>query len=460
MPGRFSASLSLPPSPCWLRWAGCGLCLCIAAAALLNAQTRPLPRGAFAQNVDYVGFTNLNGHLPFKIDIQQINGRWYMYAGAQTDRGWSILDVTDPANPKVLNWIPGPANTRTGELDIADGKLITPLERSQMGGDTDPKAPWDEGAVIWSLKDPVHPARLGQYKTGDLGTHRDGYYGGRYLHTAAAVKGYFGQIYVIVDIADPAHPVEVSRWALPELKLKDPNAQNAAYPHGHGLHGPPTVVGNTAYLPFGTKFVMLDISDIKHPKEISELTFDPPFRGLFAVHTALPFPTRKIVETNSEANCEDGPSQASLIDVADPKNPEVVSYFPPPVPPAGAPYKNFCDKSNGFGAHNVNMLFHNPFVDHADNIIYMTWVNAGLHVYDIADARQPREIGYFIPPDPPRVAGAPPPPAKWVTDSADVLVDTRGYIYLSDRHAGIYILKYTGPKPGPAIPLHATRATN
>jgi hypothetical protein len=124
------------------------LCLCIAAAALLNAQTRPLPRGAFAQNVEYVGFTNLNGHLPFKIDIQQVNGRWYMYAGAQTDRGWSILDVTDPANPKVLNWIPGPANTRTGELDIADGKLITPLERSQMGGDTDPKAPWDEGVVI------------------------------------------------------------------------------------------------------------------------------------------------------------------------------------------------------------------------------------------------------------------------------------------------------------------------
>jgi hypothetical protein len=88
----------------------------------------------------------------------------------------------------------------------------------------------------------------------------------------------------------------------------------------------------------------------------------------------------------------------------------------------------------------------------------MTWVNAGLRIYDIADARQPKEIGYFIPPDPPRVAGAPPPPAKWVTDSADVLVDTRGYIYLSDRHAGIYVLKYTGPKPGPAIPLHVEPA--
>ena len=42
-----------------------------------------------------------------------------MYAGAQTDRGWSVLDVTDPANPKILNWIPGPANTRTGELDFS-----------------------------------------------------------------------------------------------------------------------------------------------------------------------------------------------------------------------------------------------------------------------------------------------------------------------------------------------------
>ena len=159
----------------------------------LRAQTRPpakpLPQGSYAQNVEYVGFTNLNGHLPFKIDIQQVNGRWYMYAGAQTDRGWSILDVTDPANPKVLNWIPGPKNTRSGELDIADGKLITAAERSQMGGDTDPNAPWDDGIVIWSLKDPVHPMRLGQWKTGGLGTHRNAYFGGRYVHTAAAVRG-------------------------------------------------------------------------------------------------------------------------------------------------------------------------------------------------------------------------------------------------------------------------------
>jgi len=98
------------------------------AAAQTRPQPKPIPKGAYAHNFEYVGFTDLNGHLPFKIDIQQINGRWYMYAGAQTDRGWSIIDVTDPATPKVLNWIPGPKNTRSGELDIADGKLITAAE--------------------------------------------------------------------------------------------------------------------------------------------------------------------------------------------------------------------------------------------------------------------------------------------------------------------------------------------
>src|SRR5690349_2167540 len=102
------------------------------ALAIPAAQTRPaarpIPRGAFAQNVEYVGFTDLDGHLPFKIDIQQVNGRWYMYAGSQNDRGWSVIDVTDPSTPKVLNWIFGPANTRSGELDIADGKLITAFE--------------------------------------------------------------------------------------------------------------------------------------------------------------------------------------------------------------------------------------------------------------------------------------------------------------------------------------------
>ncbi|MBI4888191.1 MAG: hypothetical protein HY824_13945 [Acidobacteria bacterium] len=423
--------------------------------APVHAQSRPLPAGAFAGNVEVVSFTDVSGHIPFKMSIHQAGGRWYMYAAAQDDRGWSVLDITDPARPIVLNWIPGPANTRTVQVDIAEGRMITGLEQSQRGGDTNPSAPFDDGVLIWSLEDPVHPRLLGQYKTGGgLGTHRNGYYGGRYMHLAAGMRGYAGNIYVIVDISDPAHPLEVSRWAPPEMKLADPNAQNTAWPHGMGLHGPPLVVGNLVYLGFDTQLVVLDISDIRHPNEVGALRFDPPYHGLFSVHTVLPYPNRQIAVTTSEGGCADGPSQTSSLDIADPAKVKVLSFFPTPVPPPGAPYRNFCERSAGFGAHNVNMLFHNPNVDRADNIVYMTYTNAGLRVFDISDARLPREIGYFVPPSPARREGAAAPGGENdVSNGADVIVDTRGYIYMSDRSQGIWVLRYTGPKPGPARPV-------
>ncbi len=303
--------------------------LAIAPGASAQA-SKPLPKGAYAKNVEFVSFTDNGGHIPFKMSIQQANGKWYMYTGAQNDRGWTVLDITNPADIKYLNWLPGPKNTRTVQVDIADGKMITSLERSQGGGDTDPKAPWDDGFLLWGLGDPVHPELLGHYHTGGLGTHRDGYYGGKYAYLSAGVNGYSGNILVIVDISDPAHMVEVSRWALPELKLADPNQLNTAWPHGHGLHGPPVPVGNLLYLGFDNKMVILDASDIHNLKEVSELTFDPPYHLLFAVHTVLPFPSRKIVETNSEGGCEDGPSQASIDRCRESRQTEDSLVFPGP----------------------------------------------------------------------------------------------------------------------------------
>ena len=72
--------------------------------------------------------------------------------------------------------------------------------------------PYGEGFYIWDLADPENPQRLGHYKTGGKGTHRNYYAGGNYVHTTALPDGYDGHIYQIVDIADPANPKEVSRW--------------------------------------------------------------------------------------------------------------------------------------------------------------------------------------------------------------------------------------------------------
>src|SRR6185369_17756456 len=96
-----------------------------ASGSAQNPKSRPLPKGAYAKNVEFVSFTDVNGRIPFKMSIQVVNGKWYMYAGAQNDRSWSVLDITNPADTAFLNWIPGPKNTRTVQVDIADGKMIT-----------------------------------------------------------------------------------------------------------------------------------------------------------------------------------------------------------------------------------------------------------------------------------------------------------------------------------------------
>ena len=67
----------------------------------------------------------------------------------------------------------------------------------------------------------------------------------------------------------------------------------------------------------------------------------------------------------------------------------------------------------------------------------MTYFNVGLRVYDIRDARQPRELGYFVPADPTLRIGT--KPSRPVAQSEDVLVDRRGFIYLSDKTQGIHI---------------------
>src|SRR5256884_9431410 len=128
-------------------------------------------------------------------------------------------------------------------MEIGEDKMITALEQIGQGWGGDAATPNDEGVLIWSLADPVRPQRLGQYKTGGTGTHRNFYSGGRYMHLAAGMPGYSGNIYVIVDIGNPAKPVEAGRWWVPGQHVA-----GGEKPKRHvSLHGPPYVEGSLAY---------------------------------------------------------------------------------------------------------------------------------------------------------------------------------------------------------------------
>src|SRR5256885_1083445 len=137
-------------------------------AAVASAQ---IPPGSVASNVRVVGYSEVDGRPPFKLSIRQANGRWYLYAGHLWHRGWTILDVTDPAKPSVANFIPGPENTWTIQMEIGADKMITALEKIGQGWGGDDAKPNDEGVLVWSLADPVRPKRLSPSRTGGHRKH-------------------------------------------------------------------------------------------------------------------------------------------------------------------------------------------------------------------------------------------------------------------------------------------------
>ena len=405
----------------------------------------PFPPGeAYARNVAVVGYSALGGRPGFKLAMQEVGGRWYLYMGHLWHNGWSVVDVTDPSVPELVRFLPGPSNTRTAQIQVADGLMITGLERIDLGWGGDPNAPHEEGVLIWDVGNPTNPLRLGHFKTGGTGTHRNYYDGGRYLHLASALPGYTSHIYQVIDIADPENPKEVSRWWLPG-QWRDGGERPEAPAH-LWLHGGAYVEGDRAYLPYSSGgLVILDISDIATPRLVSRLPFSPPFLQFIGVHTAVPLPSRRLVMVNSEAiqeGCREPANFAGLVDVSDKWTPCLISLFPVPEPPPGAPYRNFCEKGGRFGPHNQHQPQHQSALLQREDLVYLTYFNAGLRIYDISDPYLPREVGYFVPPDPTERIGL--LPKTLVVQSEDVLGDARGYIYVTDKNYGLYVLRYTG----------------
>jgi hypothetical protein len=269
------------------------LALLLSRAATAAAPTTDMPTGWVAQGFEPVGYTDVDGRPAFKLAIKQKAGRWYLFATHIFHSGLTVLDVTDPSAPRPIRLLPQAPHTFTLQVDLANDLMITSLEQNFL----DPAAkgkPYDEGVILWNIEDPANPQRLGQFKTGGTGTHRNFFSGGRYMHLAAGMPGYSGNIYVIVDISDPRSPREAGRWwvkgqhiaggerivAGADSDSTPPQESLCGADADVSLHGPPYIVANKAYLPYGSAgLVILDISDVKRPRQIGRLDFSPPFNS-------------------------------------------------------------------------------------------------------------------------------------------------------------------------------------
>lgn len=432
------------------------------------------PEPVEQNNVSLVGYNDLDGRPGFKIAMQNVDDRWYVYLGSFWHSGWSIVDVTDPTDPELVNFVEGPDNTTTKQIQVADGKMITGLERPSKSGpaageNTDPSNPYETGAYIWDVEeDPTEPQLLGHYETGGRGTHRNFYNGGDYAYMCVSPEGFEPTMddksvkpvknfhLRIVDISDPEHPEEVAVWMWPGQDPDDDVEAKNRY-----FHGPAYTQGDKAYLSYGrVGMVTLDISDVTDPELLYRLDFGDGLGGFNGVHSVIPIPDTQLAAVNSEAILEGSPldhengdplGYTFLVDISDEtqpdwenvhhRGPRVVSSMPLPTPEEDRPYDNYYEKTGRFGPHNQ----HHPRGEecrlHTSDYLVMTYFNAGLRIFDISDPVAPKEAGYYVPEDPEQEIGSNRPREGLGSQLEDVAVDSRGYIYCTDPNRGLMILE-------------------
>ena len=211
------------------------------------------------------------------------------------------------------------------------------------------------------------------------GIHRVWYTGGRWAYASVLLDGFTDYIFMTIDMSDPAHPREAGRWWIPGMNLAAGETPSWEPSRRYGLHHA-IIHGDTAYAAWrDAGMVVLDVADRAKPKLIVHKNWSPPFGG--GTHNCLPLPDRDLLVVLDEAvldHQEDGLKLIWLFDNRVPTNPISIATFPTP---DEADYKA---KGGHFGPHNIHENRPGSLV--SSQLIFATYQNAGIRVFDISDA--------------------------------------------------------------------------
>lgn len=329
--------------------------------------------------------------------------------------GTSILDVSDPRAPRLLARLEVPPHTHSHKVRARDGVMLVNHEGHPFGARP---AGFQGGLRIYDVTRPAAPRAIAVYRTAGTGAHRFDF-DGRYVYLSAEVDGYVGNITLVLDLADPAHPREVSRWWLPGQWTA--GGESPAWTgRAHRTHHPLRFDDRLYVSCWEAGLAVVDIAAIEAPKTL--LRMDSP-EG-YPTHTVLPLPRPAapgafLLAVDEGWNDEGDALPAGLwvADVTGPAAPTLVARYKRPPPRAASGF---------WGAHQ-------PHERIIDGLAFVAWFQNGLRVVDVSDPRTPLEVGAFVPPE--RAGRAP--------LSNDVFVDARRRVYLADRNAGLDILEWS-----------------
>ena len=375
----------------------------------------------------------------------------YAYVAHMFSGGFTVLDVKDPRAPKPVRHVPAPPHTWSIHLQAHEDlllvinavdlfKLYTDESEYYGGniGDSYGRIPnnFAAGLRVYDISKRDEPREIGFMPVEGLGLHRIWYVGGRYAYVSAHVDGYIDYIFMVIDMSDPTKPVEVGRWALPGMHAAAGETPSWGADQRYALHHS-LVADGIAYGAWRDGgLVLLDVKNPAEPTMLSHLNTNPPFGG--GTHSCLPLPGRGLLIVADEAvadECADGIKYTWVVDVREPTNPVTISTFPTPDD------DDYATLGGHFGPHNLHE--NRPGSFQSDTLVFATYQNAGVRVFDISNQFRPEETGYFVP-GPPEKMFDTRPGRPAVAHTADVFVDPNGVMYVTDWNVGLYILQYKG----------------
>jgi len=290
---------------------------------------------------------------------------------------------------------------------------------------------------VYDISKPEAPRQIGFMPIEGGGLHRCWYTGGRWAYASALLDGFSDYILVTIDMADPAKPQLAGKFWLPGMNLAAGETPNWPAEAGrYGLHHA-IIHDDIAYCSWRDAcLAVVDVKDRTAPTLITHKTWAPPLGG--GTHNALPLPKRDLLVVVDETvldNQEDGEKPIWIFDNRVKSNPISIATFPAPTD------RDYLALGGHFGPHNVYENRPNGLVN--EEIIFATYQNAGLRVFDIRDKFRPAEIAACVPPAPAKLVD-PRPNRPLVLHSADVFVDRNGLCYCTDFSTRLYVIEYKG----------------
>lgn len=405
------------------------------------------------KNLEILGYTDLGfgdapdgsaldpvTNLPWDRTSEfRVQGR---YAYTANYQGWSIVDVRNPRDMKVVfrqqnERVAGTDRFQNTQYIDIRGNTLVVKETNRLS--------------IWNVRNKRAPVRLSTFAPPDLAggyhgmwVHRDGRR--TFAIAAANVQNYTGDILLIVDITDPRNPREVSRWWYPGQgpgETPDWPLDAGLAVQAHDI----TTYGDRAYVAWRDKgLIILDISNIANPTKVGELNWSIPRPDRTSVlpgqtHSfgvVIPEdggPVETLVATDELTRASHCPwGYPHFIDISDETRPKEISVFQLPLNlhgncPADRPGVRF-------GVHDVERMIRG-------DIVWSAWEEAGFWGIDISDIHIPKAAAYFVPP-----VRSDSPAGSRSGHADDVFVTRNGTIFGSSSDpggGGLWAMRY---RPG------------